>query len=172
MADSSKESIFYHKHTTIPKSLLILLRYLAMWRSCQIQYVCTREDICGPSKWKEMRSWHYNIAKQHKHKENENIFQNFSDDTQHKQKQIITEIFQSAWYLASSMKIWMSLTNKILRKQQNINIFREIVCRVEVWWFNPMEGYNWEKYESNMWPALAFHCNIKSHIYETAWKDN
>jgi len=62
----------------------------------------------------------------------------------------MAEVFQSVMYLASSMKICMSLTNKRLRKQQNVNIFHEIVCIVEVWWFNPMEGYNGEKYESNM----------------------
>ena len=52
MAELSKVNMFYCTHTTIPKSLLILPRYLAMWRSCQIQYVCTREDICSPSKSK------------------------------------------------------------------------------------------------------------------------
>jgi hypothetical protein len=31
-----------------------------------------------------------------------------------------------------------------------------------------MQGYNWEENESNMWPAMLFHGNIKAHIYKSA----
>lgn len=31
-----------------------------------------------------------------------------------------------------------------------------------------MKGYNWEKDESNMWPAMLFHGDIEAHIYKTA----
>jgi hypothetical protein len=31
---------------------------------------------------------------------------------------------------------------------------------------NQSEGYNWQKYEPNVWPALTLHRDIKSHIYE------
>ena len=34
-----------------------------------------------------------------------------------------------------------------------------------------MEGYNWEKNESNMWPAMFFHSDIKTHVYKSA-KEN
>ena len=34
-----------------------------------------------------------------------------------------------------------------------------------------MQGYNWEKNESNMWPTMLLHGNIKAHIYKSAnWK--
>lgn len=36
-----------------------------------------------------------------------------------------------------------------------------------------MKGYNWEENESNMWPAMLFHGNIKAHIYKSAnWRTN
>lgn len=31
-----------------------------------------------------------------------------------------------------------------------------------------MKGYNWEKNESNMWPAMLFHDDIKAHVYKAA----
>lgn len=29
-------------------------------------------------------------------------------------------------------------------------------------------GYNWEKYKTQMWPAMLFHRDIKSHVYKPA----
>ena len=31
-----------------------------------------------------------------------------------------------------------------------------------------VQGYNWEKNEPNMWPAMLFHGNVKAHVYKSA----
>ena len=94
----------------------------------------------------------------HKDRENGKYFSKFLRWYTTKPSQIMAGIFQSVMYLASSMKICMSLTNKRLRKQQNVNIFHEIVCIVEVWcliqWKDTIEK-NMNPTCDQLWRSIA-----------------